>query len=501
MLLLVTLLAVFTSMSSAFEQKDFFRNPIGRDIHWTDLANLMKMSEAQVKDLAPVNRKSGLRSGEWIANHDLGIGPYFAWYYHMGDQAKVGLEQQLKGLPKEIRTTVQTLIEKKVEPKKSTLKWGDHLLWMAFQKGRKPFFVEDVVCLFQNPATGKMIAEIPVYIWEGTGIGYAQGCFNIFALPDIPKSLATPEAEMAIPTPEPTDTPQPEPTKAPIKADEPSVNPLWGQGVLWLVPEYVSAESLDQFNFYGGLEWRRKLSNSLQWTVRGEVGPGWNFPEEGPETMAQTSSLRTGLRFRLIDKAPAGLDIEVGALGWFHSEHYSMFRWDNGPSYLEGDPTEISGGGYARLLGKSKNETYYEFEYRNAGKESSISGNLSTEPKRFYGEIGGSVSDYSELDDDGIVYRQEGTFTEYHAKAGYKVAVKRPFIIAATYQTWKYSSDVWEIDWSGPGLYIESRFDPKGHWRAKVHAIYFNDRKDGPPDEPKNEKHEIRVQAGLTYSW
>ena len=510
MLFCLSLLVVCTSASFAFEQKDFYRNMTGKDfVTWSQLAlesdaRAIGLTSKDMEKFAPVNRPDGLRCGEWLPKHDLEIGKWFGWYYHLGDEAKVGLEGQAKGLPKNIRPIIEDLIQRKAPVTEIKLKWGQTFAWVTFQVGRKPQFSKNAVALWQNPATGQVISEITAYVWEGTGYGYVTGCFNLFALPDVPKPIPTeaPKAALVPPTPEPTDTPTPEPTKAPPKKAEESLNPLWGQGVVWAVPEYVSADSLSQFNFYGGLEWRRQLlASKLWWTIRGEIGPGWNYPDEGPKTSAQTSSLRTGLRYRLIDKAPVALDIEAGALGWFHSEHYSMFQWDNGPSYLEGDATETSGGGYVRLLGKSRYETYYEVEYRNAGKESCFSGNLSTEPQRFYGEIGGGSSDYSELDDDGTIYRQDGTFTEFHLKAGYKLAVKRPFIVAATYQTWKYSSDVWEIDWSGPGLYIESRFDPKGHWRMKLHGIYFADREDGPPGEDKAKSHETRVQFGLTYSW
>ncbi len=259
MITVVVFLLAFASVSWAFDAKDFYRNPTSRDIGWTELARFMKTDESHVRLLAPANRNAGLRSGEWIAAHDLKIGPWFGWYYHLGDDAKVGLAGQAKGLPNDIRPTVEALIQTKAPVREIRLKWGQHLAWMAFQKGRKPQFFKNAVCLWQDPKSGQVVSEVTAYVWEGTNLGYAAGCFNLFALSETPKPApvptAAPKPNLVVPTAEPTALPTAAPTKAPVveKAAAPFLNPSWGEGVLWLVPEHVRADQLTQFNEHRNL--------------------------------------------------------------------------------------------------------------------------------------------------------------------------------------------------------------------------------------------------------
>lgn len=494
-------------------------NKTGKFISFANIAKELGLPVADVIKLAPENRRTdgGLFRGERMLKVDLGLGPYTAIYHHQSeavkDFIKVGPKRaiawHLQGMRPAEAKLIKQFLDQQIKVEDRQLEFGELLISMAFGKDGKLAQLRNCVWWPIN-AKYQPIQRVPAHRWVGTDWAWVEACYNVTQLrpevtptpTEIPKKVVT-TPPTPPPTVPPTEKPRPRATAIPTKTPKPSLNPSWGAGVLWLVPEYVRADQLTQFNFYGGIESRWALNHRWWWVFRAETGPGWNFPDEGEgiDTSAQTSSLRTGFRYRLIDKAPVALDFEAGVLGWYHSEHYAQFYWDGAPGYLEGDASKLSGGGYARLLGKGRYETYYELEYRNAGLESAFTGNLSTEPKRFYAEVGGGQSNYGELEDEGLVYRQDGTFTEWHAKAGYKVAVRRPLILAATYQSWRYESDIWEIDWSGPGLYLESRFDPRDHWRLKVHGIYFADREDGPPGEQKTKSHEERVQLTLTYAW
>ena len=499
--LLMVLICVGVCSAAQFVESDFWRNPTGKDISWLEISKRMGVTENQAKAWGPVNRPNGLKSGEWTAKRDLGIGPWFAWYYHSSDQVEGGLNQQMKGLPKDKLSIVKDLVNGP-KPKHGKLIWGQVLSWMKFQQKdkKKADYVENVVCLWQDMAkAGRKISELPTFVWTESGIGYAADCYNLYGLPQQPKVEEPPPKTESVP---PTEEPPVVSPPAPSAPEEETPHPLWGKGVVWAIGEYVNADSTTQANSYDGVEWRFHFNSALAWTIRGEVGLGWNFPDEDvPETSSRTLMLRTGLRYKLIYQAPFELDIEAGPAVWLHNEDFAVFKGNGGPDYEEGSAGEASGGGYVRLLAKGRYETYFEVEYRELGKERGYGAAFSAEPKRLYFDVGLSGNESDELRKDEAVYRSDSTFTEWHAKAGYKFLVKEyPLIIAATYQSWSYESNSWMIDWKGPGLYLESRPDPKGRWRFKAHVWSF-ERTDGPPNEEKKKSNEFRAQVGLTYSW
>jgi hypothetical protein len=166
-----------------FVESDFWRNPTGKDISWLEISKRMGVTENQAKAWGPVNRPNGLKSGEWTAKHDLGIGPWFAWYYHSSDQVEGGLNQQMKGLPKDKLSIVKDLVNGP-KPEHGKLIWGQVLSWMKFQQKdkKKADYVESVVCLWQDMAkAGRKISELPTFVWTESGIGYAADCYNLYA--------------------------------------------------------------------------------------------------------------------------------------------------------------------------------------------------------------------------------------------------------------------------------------------------------------------------------
>lgn len=492
-----------------FPVSDFWRNPTGKDISWAEIARRMEVTENQAKAWGPVNRPRGLRSGEWTAKHDLGIGPWFAWYYHANNAVEEGLQLQVESLDSNTANIVRGLLAGP-KPEAGKLIWGQRLSWITFQRqrGQKPERHENVICLWQNmDKAGRPIPELPTFEWLGTGIGYVLDCYNLYQLAILPTLSPTPTPEKTPIPPLPPDLPTgkfipPTPlTNIPPAQSEETPHPFWGKGVIWAIGEYVDADTVSQINSYNGIEWRYHLLSELDWTVRGEAGFGCNFDGDIPETNSRTFMLRTGLRYKLIYQAPFELDIEAGPTVWFHNEDFAVFKWNDGPSYELGSAQEASSGGYVRILAKGRYETYFEGEYRELGKERGYGAAFSAEPKRLYFDVGLSGNESDELSKDAVVYRSDSTFTEWHAKAGYKFLVKQyPLIVAVTYQAWTYESDSWEICWEGPGLFLESRPDPKGRWRFKAHVWSF-ERTDGPPDEQKTRTDEFRAQVGLTYSW
>lgn len=505
--LLLVLVPVLAQASGRIIPADAtYANETKKFITFGEIAKELGMPVAQVMSLAPETRRTdgGLFRGERMLKRDIGLGPYTAIYHHQSEAVKDfaqspkrAIASHLAGMrPNEARA-VKQLIEKKVPTEDRQLQFGEVLESMAFWTQGK--LVQLRNCIWW-PVDKKYqpIPEVLAHRWMGTDWAWVDACYNVTQVkekPPVPTPTSVPVVKKtSVPAPTPEETPllgvvaQPEPTTIP--------NFWWGNGVLWVDGEVVNASSTNQLNSYDGFAWWWWRWPRLAPVLQAEFWTSHDSPDEGPATTASSFLGYVGLRGKIFYQTPVQVDGQITFGGRHDADNYAIGYWNydrNIWDYQKGSASQTRTGVCGSIFFQAPADTFGKIEFSKFKDDTFYNADVSSEPGHWYVEGGASGSDEAaRTNDDGQQYRQAGKFNESHFRLGYKLSLA--IIVAATYQDWTYQSDIYGVDWNGPGVYVEWRL---GAWRIKGQGTYFY-RTDKVPGGGSNDSNERRGTLIIT---